>query len=296
MSFAFRPGQGKAYWSLAATYCLIWAFGFPISKLAIAECPPELLLAIRFGVAGTAMLAWALWKGYLTSAVPWLGLIGLGLVNFGLGNGLAWAGIKTTSAGLATIIASIQPLLVGVVGAAVLGDRLTPVRILGLVLGIGGVAFVVRNRIVLGGEDVVGIALITGSVFAQAAGTLLYKRWSPRLPLTVLVGTQQFVAGIALLAVSLAFEDVGHAVFDTTVWLSILYMAVLNSIVTFQIWFFLLSKGSATSVASLQFVMPPLGVVFSWMVLGEPIHTLDLIGLIPVALGIRLTTRVATSA
>ncbi|HEY1721212.1 MAG TPA: DMT family transporter [Magnetospirillaceae bacterium] len=294
MGLTFRPGQGAAYWLLAATYCFIWALGFPISKLAIAQCPPELFLAIRFIAAGGIMLLWALWKGYLTSAVPWLGLIALGLVNFGLGNGLAWAGIKTTSAGLATIIASIQPLIVGIVGAPLLSDRLTPMRVLGLVLGIGGVAFVVRNRIVLGGEDAFGVVLIVGSVFAQAAGTLFYKRWSPRVPLTVLVGTQQFAAGVALLAFSLAFEDIAHATFDTTVWLSILYMAILNSIVTFQIWFFLLSKGSATSVASLQFVMPPLGVVFSWMVLGEPIHLLDLVGLVPVALGIRLTTRPST--
>jgi drug/metabolite transporter (DMT)-like permease len=272
---------------MAATFCTIWALGFPVCKIAIAQSPPQLFLGIRFLLAGGAMLAWALWKGYLAAPVPWLGLIGLGIVNFGLCNGLAWAGMTTVSAGLTTIIASSQPVLVGIVGAALLGDRLTPARILGLVLGVAGVAFVVRNRIVLGGEDVPGTLLVLGSVFAQAAGTILYKRWSPRLPLTVLVGVQQAAAGLGLFTFGLVFEPISTVAFNGAFWATMIYM------VAFQLWFFMLSMGSATSVASLQFVMPPLGVVFSWMVLGEPIHTLDLVGLIPVALGIRLTTRAA---
>jgi drug/metabolite transporter (DMT)-like permease len=291
MAAIFRSDRGVSYWPLAATFCVIWALGFPVCKLAIAQCPPELFLGIRFLVAGALMLGWALWKGYLSSPVPWIGLAALGIINFGFSNGLGWAGMLTTSAGLTTIIASTQPVLVAIVGAAILGDRLTPVRALGLALGVGGVAFVVRNRIVVGGEDVYGTILVVGSVCAQAAGTILFKRWSPKQPLTVLVGTQQLSAGIALVVFSFAFEDSSRVAFDATFWLTMLYMVVLNSILTFQIWFFLLSRGSATSVASLQFVMPPLGIVFSWMILGEPIHLLDLIGIVSVALGIRLTTR-----
>ncbi len=296
MAATFRSGGGVAHWPLAAIFCIIWALGFPMCKLAIAQCPPELFLGIRFLAAGSLMLAWAFWKGYLASPVPWFGLIGLGLVNFGLSNGLGWGGMMTTSAGLTTIIASAQPVLVAIVGALLLGDRLTPTRTLGLALGVGGVAFVVRNRIVVGGEDIFGTILVVGSVCAQAAGTILFKLWSPRLPLTVIVGTQQLAAGVALAAFGLVFEDASHVVFGTTFWLTMLYMIVLNSILTFQIWFYLLSKGSATSVASLQFVMPPLGIVFSWLVIGEPIQLLDLIGIVPVALGIRLTTRPSPQA
>ena len=278
---------------MAATFCSIWALGFPISKLIVAICPPETFLGFRFLASGGAMLIWALWRGYLTASVPWVALAGLGVVNFGFSNGFAWSGVTTISAGTATIILSASPVLVGIAGAALLSDRLNPLRVLGLALGLGGVAFVVRNRIVLGGEDSTGIILVVCSLMAQTTGTILYKRWSPKLPLTVLVGVQQFVGGAGLLAFGLIFEDNSHIALNSTFWLGLAYMAVLNSIVSFQLWFFMLARGSATSVASLQFVMPPLGLLFSWIVLGETISIYDAIGVIPVGLGIWLTTQVS---
>jgi drug/metabolite transporter (DMT)-like permease len=288
--------HGPGYWSMAATFCTIWALGFPISKLIIAICPPETFLGIRFLCSGTILLCWAFWRGYLTAAVPWWSLVSLGLVNFGLSNGFAWGGMATVSAGTATIILSASPVLVGIAGALALADRLSPLRALGLALGLGGVAFVVRNRIVLGGEDSLGTVLVVGSLLCQTAGTVLYKRWSPRLPLTVLVGVQQFAAGGALLLFGLLVEDTSHIGFSRTFWLGLAYMAILNSIVSFQLWFFMLARGSATSVASLQFVMPPLGLLFSWAILGETVSIYDAIGIIPIALGIWLTTRVARVA
>lgn len=267
---------------------------FPIAKLAIATCPPEFFLAIRFIAAGEIMLGWAFWRGYLATPLPWLGLIGLGLLNFGLSNGLGWAGLKTVSAGLATIIQSAQPVLVGVVGALLLGDPLKPRRILGLVLGVAGVAFVVRNRIVLSGEDALGVMMIVVSVFTFATGTILFKRWSPQMPLTVLVGVQQLAAGLGLLVVALTIDPLSQFVPDGAFWMALAYTGILNSIVSFQLWFFMLANSSATSVASLQFVMPPLGLFFSWLILGELIQILDLVGLVPVLVGIGLTTRSAS--
>lgn len=286
--------QGPGYWLMAAGFCSIWACGFPIAKLAIATCPPELFLAIRFIAAGGVMLGWAFWRGYLATPLPWLGLIGLGLLNFGVSNGLGWAGLKTVSAGLSTIIQSAQPVLVGVVGALLLGDPLKPRRVLGLVLGVAGVAFVVRNRIVLSGEDALGVTMIVVSVFTFATGTILFKRWSPQLPLTVLVGVQQVAAGLGLLTVSLTVEPVGQFVPNGAFWMALAYTGILNSIVSFQLWFYMLANSSATSVASLQFVMPPLGLFFSWLILGESIQILDLVGLVPVLVGIGLTTRSAS--
>src|SRR5579862_6942884 len=254
--------QDLGYWTTAAAFCSLWAIGFPITKVAIASCPPETFLAFRFLTAGTLLLAWAFWRGHLTRSVPWLGLTGLGLVTFGMSNGLAWGGMKTVSAGTATIILSATPVLVGIVGAVTRADRLNPARATGLALGMGGVVFVVRNRVEIGGEDIVGTLMVFASLVTNASGTLLYKRWSPRLPLAVLVGVQQFVAGVLFLGIGLVFEDTRHIAFDTGFWLSFAYMAILNSIVSFQLWFHMLSRGSATSVASLQFVMPPLGLLF----------------------------------
>jgi drug/metabolite transporter (DMT)-like permease len=68
---------------------------------------------------------------------------------------------------------------------------------------------------------------------------------------------------------------------------------VVVSIGAMLLWFWLLTRGTASAASSLHFVMPPLGLVMSWAVLGEQLQVLDLLGVAPVALGIWLTTRAA---
>lgn len=282
---------GIGYAGALVFFALIWSVGFPIGKLAVSVAPPELFLATRFALAGSILFAWAAWRGDLRRPVPWLRLIGLGVINFSATNGLVWGGMQTVSAGLATIIVSVNPLLTALLAAAMLGDHLGPRRLAGLLLGIGGVIFVVRNRIVIGGEDPVGIAMIVVSLASQVGGIILFKWWSPREPLAVVVGVQQMGAALVLAVVGLATEQVGAIQFGHTLWWTLAYSTILNSIIAFLLWFYLLRAGSVTSVTSIQFTMPPLGLFFSWVLLGERIAPLDLVGLIPIALGIWLTTR-----
>ena len=113
---------------MAATFCTIWALGFPISKLIIAICPPETFLGIRFLCSGTILLCWAFWRGYLTAAVPWWSLVSLGLVNFGLSNGFAWGGMATVSAANRNDHPERLAGAGGIAGALALADRLSPLR------------------------------------------------------------------------------------------------------------------------------------------------------------------------
>ena len=53
-------------------------------------------------------------------------------------------------------------------------------------------------------------------------------------------------------------------------------------------------RGSAGSATALHFLMPPVGLVMGWAVLGEPLGAIDLLAIVPIALGIRLATRVET--
>ena len=63
----------------------------------------------------------------------------------------------------------------------------------------------------------------------------------------------------------------------------------------YLLWFHLLSVSSATAASSYHFMMPPLGMLFGWLLLGEQVGFTDLIGVVPVAIGIYLVTHPATS-
>ena len=69
------------------------------------------------------------------------------------------------------------------------------------------------------------------------------------------------------------------------------WCVLVMSIGALLLWFWLLRNGSATSASALHFLIPPTGLAISWAVLGEPVSPFDLLGVIPVALGIWLATR-----
>ena len=279
------------YLLLVLAFCLTWSSAFPAAKLAISTAPPLLFLGMRFLLAATLLLGFAAWRGQLRGPVPWLALIGLGLLNQAGYQGLAWIAMgSSVSAGLATIITSLNPILVGALAAPLLGEALTFRKLAGLVLGFLGAAFVVRNRVVLAGEGAGGVVLLLIGMVSVTFGTLLFKRLAPRAALPVIVGVQQLGAGIAVLGVGLATEPTAAIHVDTLFVLTMAWFVLVVSIGAFLLWFLLLRRGTASSASSLHFLMPPLGLVMSWAVLGEQLEILDLVGIVPVALGIWLAT------
>ena len=277
-------------------FVLAWSSGFTAAKLALTTCPPALFGGVRFLMAGLLLLAFAGWRGDLRGrSVPWLKLSLLGVLNMAGYQGLAWQGMGMggVSAGLATIIASLNPILIAAVAAPLLGERLHWRKILGLLFGFAGAVFVVRHRVVVGGEDPRGVSLVVCALFSMVAGTLAFKWLAPKATLPVAVGVQTLAAGALLLSLGLAFEQPGLAVVGPTFWLVMAWCVFVMSIGALLLWFWLLRNGTASSASALHFLIPPIGLMMSWLVLGEVISPVDVLGIVPVALGIWLATRPA---
>jgi drug/metabolite transporter (DMT)-like permease len=284
------------YLTLVGLFVLTWSSAFVATKFAVAVSPPTLFLGIRFLLAGALLLAWAGARGELGGRIPWLTLAWLGVLNQGGYQGLAWnAMAQPLSSGLANVIASTAPIVVAALAVPLLGERLTPRRILGLALGFAGVAFLVRHRIAVTGESALGVALMIGSLAAMVAGTIAFKRVSPTAPLTVVVGVQQLAAGAALLPFGLAFEDPGAMRIGVQFVAAMAWQVGVVSVGALMLWFLLLRRGSAGSATALHFLMPPVGLIMGWAILNEPLGGIDLLAIVPIALGIWLATRVETA-
>src|SRR6478735_2995864 len=133
-------------------FCLLWSFAFVAGKIGVTDCPPLILLTARFSLAGILILgisairgeAWSLsWRDVAIFAV-------LGVANNALYLGLGYTGLKTVSAGLGGLIVSANPVFTTVLAALVLNEALTWRKVLGLLLGVAGVAFIVWHRISVG--------------------------------------------------------------------------------------------------------------------------------------------------
>lgn len=275
-------------------FCLLWSYAFVAGKIGVTHCPPLILLAARFSLAGILILGatlirgdWSLsWRDAAIFAV-------LGIANNALYLGLGYTGLQSVSAGLGGLIVSANPVFTAAFAALLLGEGMTWRKASGLLLGIIGVTLIVWHRLSLGTDSLHGILFTLASLASIVAGTILFKLLAPKGSLWIGNGVQNLAAGIVLTPVALTFADV-HAI-DVTASLigAFAFLVLGGSILAYWLWFHLLKACGATAASAYHFLMPPLGMLFAFLVLGEHVEARDLLGIIPVALGIYLVTRPA---
>ena len=276
-------------------FCLLWSFAFVAGKIGVTDCPPLILLAGRFSLAGVLILGasafrregWQLsWREVAIFAI-------LGVANNALYLGLGYTGLQSVSAGLGGLIVSANPVFTAALAALFLGEVLTWRKVVGLLLGIAGVAFIVWHRMSVGTDSLHGILFTLASLASIVAGTILFKLFAPTGSLWIGNGIQNIAAGIVLTPIAFIFADTSEIVPSVRLVLAFAFLVLGGSILAYFLWFHLLKVCGATAASAYHFLMPPLGMLFAWLVLGEHLSVRDLLGIVPVALGIYLVTRPA---
>jgi drug/metabolite transporter (DMT)-like permease len=280
---------------IIALFCLLWSFAFIAGKIGVTYCPPLILLAARFTLAGLFILgvtafqrdAWQLtWRDVAVFA-------GLGVANNALYLGLGYTGLQSVSAGLGGLIVSANPIFTAALAALFLGERLTARKVLGLLLGIAGVTFIVWHRMSVGTDSLHGVLFTLASLASIVAGTILFKLFAPKGSLWIGNGIQNMAGGLVLIPVALTFADVNAIQPNMQLLGAFAFLVLGGSVLAYALWFYLLKTCGATEASAYHFIMPPLGILFAFLVLGEHVAFRDLLGIVPVALGIYLVTRPA---
>lgn len=279
---------------LIALFCLLWSFAFVAGKIGVTDCPPLILLTARFSLAGSLILGiswlrrdqWDLtWRDAAVFAV-------LGVANNALYLGLGYTGLKTVSAGLGGLIVSANPVFTAILASMLIGEVLTWRKVIGLLLGITGVTFIVWHRMKVGTDDPHGILFTLASLASLVAGTILFKLLAPKGSLWIGNGIQNIAGGLAVMPFAFTLSSIGDIVPSMRLAGAFAFLVLGGSILGYLIWFHLLKVCGATAASAYHFLMPPLGMLFAFLVLGEHVEFRDLLGIIPVALGIYLVTRV----
>jgi drug/metabolite transporter (DMT)-like permease len=279
-------------------FCLLWSFAFVAGKIGVTDCPPLILLTARFSLAGILILgitalrgdAWSLsWRDVSVFAL-------LGVANNALYLGLGYTGLQTVSAGLGGLIVSANPVFTAVLAALFLNEALTWRKVTGLLLGIVGVGFIVWHRMSAGTDSWHGILFTLASLASIVAGTILFKVLAPKGSLWIGNGIQNLAAGIVLLPFAFTLSSISGIVPSVRLLGAFAFLVLGGSILAYRLWFHLLRVCGATAASAYHFLMPPLAMLFAWIILGEHVEVRDLMGIVPVALGIYLVTRPAAAA
>src|SRR5215475_6246908 len=224
-----------------ALFCLLWSFAFVAGKIGVTDCPPLILLAVRFSLAGIVILGtsafrrdgWQLsWRETAIFAI-------LGVANNALYLGLGYTGLKSVSAGLGGLIVSANPVFTAAFAALFLGETLTWRKVFGLVLGMAGVGFIVWHRMEVGTDSPEGILFTLASLASIVLGTILFKLFAPKGSLWIGNGIQNLAAGIVLAPIALTFADVGQIVPNLRLLGAFTFLVLGGSILAYYLWFHL---------------------------------------------------------
>jgi drug/metabolite transporter (DMT)-like permease len=192
-----------------------------------------------------------------------------------------------TEAGVASILSGGQPLVLGVAGWAIFGERLSGRTAAGLGLAMGGVILVASASTSTTTPD--GIVLALAATVAPAIGTILMRRLGPDADLPLITGAQFLLGGAILFAISAPTEPWSRLAWTPATVASLLVLGVLGTGVAYVAWFWLLGRMSLVGLSAALFLVPVVGVVAS-VAGGERPGPLELAGMATLLVGIALVS------
>jgi drug/metabolite transporter (DMT)-like permease len=272
-------------------FVVLWSTGFVATKYVVNNADPLTYLAIRMvivvglmaAIAAVARPKWPDRAGIAHSAVA-----GILVHGFYLG-GTAIAIAHSIPAGLSALIPGLQPILTSTIANRWLGERVTPLQWGGLLLGLGGVVLILHNRPMTGdagfGWFASGVSLVSITL-----GTLYQRRFCNHIDWRA-GNLVQYVAVTVFFAIgALLFEDnVVHWTREFV--LALAWLAVVLSIGSIGLLYWLIRHSAATSVASLFYLVPAVTALMAYILFGERLDAIAVAGMAICAAAVFLVNR-----
>ncbi|MDP5306526.1 DMT family transporter [Paracoccus spongiarum] len=272
---------------MGLVFAAMWASAFTSTRMIVTEVPPLMALALRFALSGVVGVLIALAMGQSArnlSRAQWRAVILLGLCQNALYLGLNWVAMQWIEAGLASIIAATMPLIVALLGWVLMGERLRPLGVAGLALGLVGVAIIMGARL-QGGSDPVGIAMCFGAALALAVATLTVRGASAGGNVMMIVGLQMLVGSVTL-AVIAPIVETWQVTLTPRLAGAFLYTVIVPGLAATWVWFMLVHRIGAVRAATFHFLTPFFGVTVAALLLDERLGAGDVIGVAIIMAGI----------
>ncbi len=262
-------------WAALGVVYLVWGSTYLAIMIAIGTLPPLLMSSVRFLVAGAVLFLWAVARGGRPDPRTWVAAAVVGAALLFVGNGgIAWAETRVDS-GIAALVVAVVPIWIALIELAVYRRRPRPAVVVGLALGLGGVALLVGPG---GSVDPVGGVVILLASLSWAAGSV----YAQRAPLPgdhlLSAGMQMLAAGVLLgVAGGFAGEPAQVQIPSWESLAALAYLVVLGSLVTYTAYGWLLQNASATLVGTYAYVNPAVAVALGALVLHERLTAVTLV-------------------
>jgi drug/metabolite transporter (DMT)-like permease len=279
----------------SASFVVIWATGFIAARLSAPHVEPLTFLTLRFFIAGILLVILALlFKARWPSRSATLHAVIAGsLLHGGYLGACYWAVAHGLPAGIAALIAGLQPVLTAILAGRLLGERIILRHWLGLAVALLGVALVLAPKLSLTVVDGITPATVLAMTFgalSMTLGSIYQKRHVTNIDL--LTGTAwQYAGAFAIAVLGAALTE--NFRFDATpdAWIALAWSIIVLSIGAILLLMALIRHGDVSKVSALIFLVPAVAALMAWLLFAETLTPVQIAGMLVCALGVLLVTR-----
>lgn len=264
---------------IVGTIAILWALNWPMMKIGLEVLEPWTMRAILVlsGGVGALAIGWLCGDSLKVPRGEIIPLLWVGLFQGLLWNGLSAFGIAYLDAGRAAVLAFTMPMWATLLAAIFLREAITGRAIAGLALGMTGMALLLVPSLGTLGPASAGALLMLASAISWAIATIIVKgtRWT--ISPFVLSGWQFMIGFVPLALAAVTLGDPASVLdLDARTGSAFAYSAIMPMVYC-QAMFFAIVRRLPASLASMNtLLIPPLGVIFSAMVLGEHVGPLEI--------------------
>lgn len=271
---------------LALVVAVCWAVNFVVIEIGLESFPPLLFAALRFGLIAFPAIFFV-----PRPDVRWPAVVGVGLFICVGQFGLLFVAMNIgLPAGLASVIAPLQPVFTIPLAVVALGERPSLRQVVGVSLAVAGLGAIAAGR--AHGVPLLAVALGVASAASWGCGNVVTRAAGTKRPFSLLVWSS-VVAPVPLLGLSLIFEGTGrwqHAASSVGASgvAALAYVVVVSTFFGYGTWYRLMSRYPASTVAPFTLLVPVVGILTAWLARGEHPTCGELLGSLIVLVGLGL--------
>ncbi len=283
--------MGAREWAMLLTLSVLWGGSFFFVGVVVSELPPLTIVTLRVGLASLALwsIAWVMGLGPPRSLGAWTAIFGMGLLNNVIPFSLIVWGQTYIASGLASILNATTPLFTVIVAGLMLPDeRATPMKLIGVVVGFGGVAVMFGSTTLGGGENALAQIAVLGAALSYAFAGAFGRRFKQMGIDPIITATGQVTASTVILTPIAYYVDgpLDFAALGIDSWAALVGLAVLSTAVAYVLYFKILQVAGATNLLLVTLLVPVSAVLLGSLILGETFAIAHFLGMVLIGLGL----------
>lgn len=253
--------------------CLIWGSTWLAIRIGLESLTPFYSSGFRFMLAGLLIFSWMRFKKLKlqTDRISIRFYLAMGLFTFIIPFALIYWAEQFVPSGLAAVLFAVYPFFIALFSYFLIQSETAGIaKLIGIVFGFAGILVIFYNDL---SRDIssylIGMGGIVLGGILQACIAVLIKKYGQHLnPLTMNL-VPMIIAGVSLFILGFFLEDFTTLNFNTEAVLSIIYLALFGSIVTFTSYFWLLKRVNIILLSLTSFITPIVALILGWLVYNE---------------------------